>query len=82
MNERLVWPAQCACGHLFLERFVWPKARENGEVGFSWCGFCRTRLPKIPRFPATSCSQCGTDFGPGDHGYSHCENHSQKEPAS
>jgi hypothetical protein len=22
-----------------------------------------------------SCSQCGGDFGPGDHGFSHCENH-------
>jgi len=28
-----------------------------------------------PRFSATSCSQCGQDFGPGNHGYSHCEDH-------
>lgn len=29
-----------------------------------------------PRFPKTYCSQCGGEFGPGDHGYSHCANHS------
>lgn len=28
-----------------------------------------------PRFPVTSCSQCGSDFGPGDSGYSHCDQH-------
>jgi hypothetical protein len=28
-----------------------------------------------PKFETTSCSQCGGEFGPGDHGFSHCENH-------
>lgn len=28
-----------------------------------------------PRFQNVSCSQCGRDFGPGDHGYSHCQDH-------
>lgn len=27
------------------------------------------------RFPNVSCSQCGGEFGPGDHGFSHCSNH-------
>lgn len=27
------------------------------------------------RFEQTSCSQCGRDFGPGEHGYSHCDQH-------
>lgn len=27
------------------------------------------------KFANVYCSQCGADFGPGDHGYSHCENH-------
>lgn len=31
--------------------------------------------PDMPRFENVSCSQCGHDFGPGDHGYSHCEDH-------
>ncbi len=28
-----------------------------------------------PHFPNVSCSQCGRDFGLGDHGFSHCRNH-------
>jgi len=28
-----------------------------------------------PRFPNVTCSHCGGAFGPGDHGFSHCENH-------
>ena len=31
--------------------------------------------PAAPRFANVSCSQCGQDFGPGDHGYSHCIDH-------
>lgn len=26
-------------------------------------------------FPKVSCSQCGRSFGPGIHGYSHCQDH-------
>lgn len=26
-------------------------------------------------FPNVSCSHCGKTFGPGNHGYSHCDNH-------
>ena len=29
----------------------------------------------MPRYESTSCSQCGHEFGPGDHGYSHCQDH-------
>ncbi len=28
-----------------------------------------------PKFEKTYCSQCGKEFGPGDHGYSHCSDH-------
>lgn len=28
-----------------------------------------------PRFEQVFCSQCGGEFGPGDSGYSHCEDH-------
>lgn len=28
-----------------------------------------------PRYATVSCSQCGRDFGPGDHGFSHCDSH-------
>lgn len=27
------------------------------------------------RFENVTCSQCGGDFGPGDSGFSHCEDH-------
>jgi hypothetical protein len=27
------------------------------------------------KFEKTSCSQCGQEFGPGDHGFSHCSDH-------
>lgn len=30
---------------------------------------------KIPRFEKTGCSHCGREFGPGDHGFSHCDQH-------
>jgi hypothetical protein len=29
----------------------------------------------MTRFPETHCSQCGGTFGPGDSGFSHCEDH-------
>lgn len=32
-------------------------------------------LSAKPRFDKVSCSQCGREFGPGNHGFSHCENH-------
>lgn len=27
------------------------------------------------KFADVYCSQCGESFGPGNHGYSHCEDH-------
>lgn len=29
----------------------------------------------MPKFSNVSCSQCGEDFGPGDSGFSHCQDH-------
>lgn len=29
----------------------------------------------MPMFSNVYCSNCGREFGPGDHGFSHCENH-------
>lgn len=33
---------------------------------------------QAPKFANVGCSQCGQEFGPGDHGFSHCEDHLQK----
>jgi hypothetical protein len=38
------------------------------------------RLQKSPRFANTYCSQCGQNFGPGDSGFSHCEDHRLRDP--
>lgn len=35
----------------------------------------RRRFLSLPKFDNVFCSQCGQDFGPGDHGYSHCQDH-------
>jgi hypothetical protein len=32
----------------------------------------------MPRFEKTFCSQCGEEFGPGDSGFSHCDQHAGK----
>lgn len=29
----------------------------------------------MPKFKETFCSQCGGAFGPGDEGFSHCDQH-------
>jgi hypothetical protein len=31
----------------------------------------------MPRFAKTFCSQCCGEFGPGDAGYSHCDQHTE-----
>ncbi len=81
------FPSQCSCGHIILEKYVFSDevAEETGIAGFSWCGFCRTRVniphvAKQPRFDEIWCSQCGEGFGAGNNGYSHCEDHANETP--
>jgi hypothetical protein len=56
-------------------RRVRPCAAFVGGRG-KWCLEClwRERF-HVPRFQQTYCSQCGGAFGPGNYGYSHCEDH-------
>ena len=35
----------------------------------------RDAIAPKPRFQNVSCSQCGRDFGPGDHGFHTARNH-------
>jgi hypothetical protein len=35
---------------------------------------------KTYKFPEVFCSNCGQAFGPGDNGFSHCENHAGLYP--
>ena len=36
-------------------------------------------MTKFATFLNVSCSQCGKEFGPGDHGFSHCDQHQPPE---
>ena len=42
-EEKIIFPAQCSCGHLYFERYVFLEPNKNGEIGFAYCGFCRTK---------------------------------------
>ena len=42
-GDLILFPSQCDCGHLFLERYLFGEPNRNGEIGFCWCGFCRTK---------------------------------------
>lgn len=54
------------CHH---NEFFYDEEESEGVVAI------RERAALDPRFANVSCSQCGRDFGPGDHGFSHCEHH-------
>jgi len=45
-------------------------AHTQDRIAFASAGAVRA-----PRFAKTYCSQCGGEFGPGNSGYSHCEDH-------
>ena len=45
---KAIYPSQCSCGHLFLERYQFAEVTKGGNVGFCWCGFCRTKLMVKP----------------------------------
>lgn len=53
---------------------------EDTEESFSLAPTHWMPLPKLPikaMFEKVSCSQCGRDFRPGEHGFSHCSDHDQ-----
>lgn len=58
----IVWPAQCGCGHLFLEKYRLRAPNAQGAIGFCWCGFCRTKRMVSPIVVATQ------DAGGAQHG--------------
>ena len=56
-----IFPAQCECGHLFLEKYQFKAVQENGIIGFCWCGFCRTRVNVYPHIEAEQLAQDDRD---------------------
>lgn len=47
----------------------------GGHDNCAKCGREQQYSHWTPRFQKTFCSQCSGEFGPGDQGYSHCEDH-------
>ena len=47
-SVKAIYPVQCGCGHLFLEKYEFNEATPEGFIGFCWCGFCRTKLMVKP----------------------------------
>jgi hypothetical protein len=43
-EHKIIFPAQCSCGHLFLENYTLNDTQPGDPVAFCWCGFCSTRL--------------------------------------
>jgi hypothetical protein len=50
----------------------------GGPDNCSKCGREQPHSHWTPRFPKTYCSQCGGEFGPGDQGFSHCDDHGEQ----
>lgn len=44
----VIYPAQCRCGHVYIEKYEWQEPLPDGSVGFCWCGWCRTRRNVFP----------------------------------
>lgn len=42
-EQVIFWPAQCNCGHIFFEKYQFAELTKEGNIGFCWCGFCRTK---------------------------------------
>lgn len=42
-RHRVVWPSQCSCGHIYLEKYQFSELTDEGFIGFCWCGFCRKK---------------------------------------
>ena len=47
----VIYPAQCSCGHLYLERYKLAEPTSAGAVGFCWCGWCRKKRLVFPNEP-------------------------------
>lgn len=63
------------CGFAIAENLFGPRSMRDFRDADLDAMIDALLVDKKPRFENVSCSQCGRDFGPGDHGFSHCENH-------
>lgn len=42
-KANVFYPAQCSCGHLYLEKYQFSAPDKDGYIGFCWCGFCKKK---------------------------------------
>jgi len=42
-GHSVIFPSQCKCGHIYLEKYQFSKPTIEGNIGFCWCGFCQTK---------------------------------------
>ena len=54
-----IYPAQCKCGHIFLEKYEFKEITPEGYIGFCWCGFCRIKLMVRPTSHLTGQEEAG-----------------------
>jgi LDH2 family malate/lactate/ureidoglycolate dehydrogenase len=57
---KAIYPVQCSCGHLFLERYEFKEVTDKGYIGFCWCGFCRTKRMVKPYYESETGAAVGT----------------------
>jgi len=83
-QPRLVWlicDGRCAARHE-CQGEVKRVHVMHGSKDWGWWDYCDEARAEDKRrgmtveFENVSCSQCGRDFGPGEHGFLHCADHS------
>ena len=57
-TAKAIYPMQCRCGHIFLEKYQFKEVTKDGYIGFCWCGFCKTKhmVKPYPSEPETPLS--------------------------
>ena len=57
MEADAIYPIQCPCGHIYLEKYQFTGVTDAGYIGFCWCGFCRRKLMVKPYNQAVHADQ-------------------------
>jgi len=81
--DSLLTECSTIAGELRKKLIEWEDTRpltehESSMIDDAW----EKHKASAPRFNETFCSNCGGGFGPGDHGFSHCESHAGKRVLS
>ena len=58
-----------------VDELILNSCSASGAKGTAWTPVAEPTKPTAYKYQETFCSQCGGEFGPGNEGFSHCENH-------